>query len=197
MSYSLDSLQDDCYENSTVLKNKFGIKNEKHLNEIEQVLSAINAAEIELNYPIENVDFKYYKKLHQMLFEDIYEWAGKIRSVNMSKKGVNFCNFNSIHENGNRIFGGIKSKSYFVGMKFDSFIDEIVDVYCDLNFLHPFREGNGRGQRLFFTLLIKNAGYDIDFSKIDTELLMIATIKSVSGDIFLLRNIINNHIKEV
>ena len=61
--------------------------------------------------------------------------------------------------------------------------------------LHPFREGNGRIQRLFLSMLVSNLGKKLDFSKIDTDELMIATIKSVSGDIFMLQDIFSEHIK--
>ena len=63
------------------------------------------------------------------------------------------------------------------------------------HYLHPFREGNGRTHRLFLTLLVRNAGYSIDFSQCDLDMLMIATIKSAQGDVGLLRTIISELIK--
>lgn len=77
----------------------------------------------------------------------------------------------------------------------DEFIVEFTDLYCDLNYLHPFREGNGRTQRLFLSMLVDYLGKGLDFSEIDADMLMIATIKSVSGDIFMLRDIFGVHIK--
>ena len=58
------------------------------------------------------------------------------------------------------------------------FVENIVDLYCTLNILHPFREGNGRTERIFISQLIRFNGYDIDFSDIDTDYLMFATIQS-------------------
>ncbi|MBQ8300734.1 MAG: Fic family protein, partial [Clostridia bacterium] len=78
----------------------------------------------------------------------------------------------------------------------DEFIIEFTDLYCELNHLHPFREGNGRVQRLFLSMLVSNLGMKLDFSEIDADLLMIATIKSVSGEIFMLRDIFREHIKQ-
>jgi cell filamentation protein len=63
----------------------------------------------------------------------------------------------------------------------DDFIAQIAGFYHDLNMLHPFREGNGRTQRLFFTLLIRRAGYDINFAACDMDELMIATIYASQG----------------
>lgn len=66
-------------------------------------------------------------------------------------------------------------------MSFNDFIDNIVDFYCVTNMLHPFREGNGRVQRLFIAQLIRFNGYDINFNDIDSDELMIATIQSANG----------------
>jgi cell filamentation protein len=197
MAYSLDSLQDDCYENTLILKNKFDIRDEKALDEIEQTITAINSAEIELNMSFENVNFDFYKNIHKIMFEDIYDWAGKIRTVNISKKGTNFCEFKNIEEVGNNCFKRLNSDNLFTNISLDDFIDKLTEFYCEINMLHPFREGNGRVQRLFLSLLIKNAGYEICFSKIDVDLLMIATIKSVSGDIFLLKDVLGSNIVKI
>ena len=194
MEYSLDSITEDCYEGTTVLINKFDIRDEKKLDELEQNITAVNAALIESESDFRDVDFKYYTNLHYRLFSDLYEWAGKIRTVNMSKKGTKFCDCTKIIELGEGYFKRLKEQRYLTKMPFEKFIDELTELYCALNMLHPFREGNGRSQRLFLTLLIKNSGYEIDFSKVDTDLLMIATIKAVSGDIFLLKDILRDNI---
>lgn len=70
-----------------------------------------------------------------------------------------------------------------------TFLDELTELYHDLNMLHPFREGNGRTLRLFITLLVRNAGYNLNFSECDSDLLMIATIKAAQGDISTLREV--------
>ncbi|MPM44153.1 Adenosine monophosphate-protein transferase VbhT [bioreactor metagenome] len=70
-----------------------------------------------------------------------------------------------------------------------------MDFYCATNDLHPFREGNGRTQRAFLTQLIRNSGYDIHWSEVDGDLLMIATIQSAQGVIDLLRQVMRGSIK--
>ena len=193
--YSLDPLQDDCYENSTVLKNKFDIRNEKQLDIMEQSVTSMLIAKAAIEIPFENVDFEFYKNIHKYVFADIYDWAGTIRTVNMSKKGTNFCPADKIEERGQRIFQRLMELDFLKGIKGDDFIIEFTDLYCDLNYLHPFREGNGRTQRLFLSMLVSNLGMSLDFSQIDADYLMIATIKSVSGDIFMLRDIFREYIK--
>lgn len=113
MSYSLNPLQNDCYENTTVLKNKFGIKDGKKLNTIEQNITSALIAKAFLEIPFQNVDFEFYKSLHKYVFSDIYEWAGKIRDVNMSKSGTNFCRIDKIQEQGENIFKYIIKKRIF------------------------------------------------------------------------------------
>ena len=195
MAYSLDSLKDDCYPGTTVLINKLDIRNEKLLAEAEQTITAINYAQIENEFEFVDVDFEYYKNIHKRLFYDIYEWAGMVRSVNLSKKGTAFCEYKEISELAEKRFGRLKRDNFLVDLDFETFVDEFTDLYVDLNYLHPFREGNGRTHRLFLTLLVWNAGYSIDFSQCDLDMLMIATIKSAQGDAELLRTIISELIK--
>ena len=92
------------------------------------------------------------------------------------------------------IFERLKTRNFFKSLSHDRFVDEIVDFYCMTNFLHPFREGNGRTQRLFLTQLIRNAGYDINFADMDTDLLMIATIQSAQGVTDLLKAVFSESI---
>ena len=70
---------------------------------------------------------------------------------------------------------------YFRGLARAELVAEVADLYHTLNLLHPFREGNGRTQRVFFTQLIRASGYDIDYSELNSELLMIGSIQAASG----------------
>ena len=197
MPYSLDSLSDACYENTSVLINKFNIRNEEQLNALEQSITSVLIAKASMDIPFENVDFDFYKALHKYVFSDIYEWAGEIRSVNMSKKGTNFCPAEKIEENSLRIFNNLQKSNFLKDLSSEDFLDGFVDLYCELNYLHPFREGNGRIQRLFLSMLLNHIGKKINFADIDEDRFMIATIKSVSGDIFMLKDIFNEHLKEL
>ncbi len=115
--------------------------------------------------------------------------------MDMSKKGTNFCKFEKIENRGKMIFERLKSTDYLKVFHDDEFIVEFTDLYCELNYLHPFREGNGRIQRLFLSMLVSQLGKNLDFSQIDKDCLMIATIKAVSGDVFMLRDIFREYIK--
>lgn len=195
MGYSISGTQENCYPGTTVLINKLNIRNQNELDEIERQLFVFASLNIEKNVIFENVDFEFYKNLHKQLFSELYEWAGTVRKIDISKKGTRFCNFKEIENLGKLIFKRLLLLNYFKELDFDEFVDELSLLYNDLNVLHPFREGNGRTLRLFITLLVRNAGYDIDFYKCDNDLLMIATIKAVQGDIFMLNDIFRSIIK--
>ncbi len=189
MGYSIDPIAANCYPDATVLINKFDIRDEAKLSEIESVITSVRYAEWESAPQADSFDFAHYKAIHHFLFSDLYDWAGEVRTVDISKKGTKFTPAEDIESQAELIFKRLKECSFFKGLPHDEFVEEIVDFYCVTNALHPFREGNGRTQRAFLTQLIRNAGYDIAFADMDTELLMIATIQSAQGVTDLLKRI--------
>ena len=138
-----------------------------------------------------------YRAIHRIIFEPLYDWAGEYRTIDISKKGTFFAEYNTIPELLKNCLKRMRDMNYFKGLGFDEFVDEIVDIYCSTNYIHPFREGNGRTQRVFITQLIRYNGYDIKFSEIDTDYLMLATIQSAQGVSDYLKEIFREHIKPV
>ncbi len=148
MGYSIDPITADCYEGTTCLRNKFDITDEQQLAQIEGQITFAKGSELE-RHPIQgDFDFAHYKTIHKFLFEDIYEWAGEIRNVDISKKGTNFAKADEIEQLAAACFARLKAENHFKGQAFDEFVENIVDFYCVTNMLHPFREGNGRTQRI-------------------------------------------------
>lgn len=196
MSYSLNPSSDNCYENTTCLVNKFDIKDEEKLAEVEAQITFAKAVMLEAS-PIQGkFDFEHYKKIHEFLLGDIYDWAGQIRTVNISKKRTNFLESSVIEDIAMKCFAKI-SGGYLDDLPFDIFVERIAELYNDINHIHPFREGNGRVQRIYFTQLIRHYGYDINFSDVDTDFLMIATIQASQGVIDFLIDFFKESISEV
>ena len=181
MGYSIDAITEDCYEGTACLINKLGIKDDKKLSEFEAAVTLAKAGTLEKE-PIEGgFDAEHYKAIHKFLFEDIYDWAGEYRTIDMSKKGTAFVKADKISELMDACFKRLKDNDFFKNQLFDEYVKNIVDFYQTTNMIHPFREGNGRTQRIFIAQLIRFGGYDISFSEIDSDELMIATIQAANG----------------
>lgn len=186
MSYEINSLTDSCYEGTTCLINKLDIQDENQLDIMESHITLAKISMLQQNPISGKFDFEHYKAIHKFIFEDLYDWAGEIRVANISKKGTIFAEFQDIARLAHACFSRLKKENYFKELTLDAFIEKITDFYCVLNQLHPFREGNGRTQRVFLSQLSLNAGYEMDFSKTNTDQLMIATIHAANGvDTFL------------
>ena len=184
MAYSIDPIQANCYPGTTVLVNKLHIHDEAALQEAEALATYVNASKLE-QCPLEGVfDFAHYKAIHQFLFSDLYDWAGQIRTVNISKKGTDFCPAGEIEPQAKLIFDRLKEQNYFKGLPHDAFVEEITDFYCTTNYLHPFREGNGRSMRIWLDLMLKNGiGQVVDWSKVDKEDYLLAMERSPIKDV--------------
>lgn len=158
-----------CYQDSCILKNKLGIKNKEQLEEAERNITALRILQLKTGELRGEPNFKYLCKIHKHIFGDIYSWAGKIRTVDISK-GNMFCNSQFILENAEEIFNRLKKENYLQDYKDVEKMSERLAYYLsEINALHPFREGNGRAQREFIIVLARRAGYKVDFSKVSQE----------------------------
>ena len=197
MSYSIDAITDNCYKGTTCLINKLDIRDEKQLDIVESQITVAKISILQHN-PIEgNFDFEHYKAIHKFIFEDLYDWAGIPRTVDISKKGTFFVAAKNIDEIATACFERLKNQNNFKNLELDDFVEKITDFYCVTNNLHPFREGNGRTQRVFLSQLALNAGYEMDFSNTDTDELMVATIQAANGVDTYLKNVLREIIKPV
>ena len=190
--YRIDGCQWNCYPGTTVLINKLGIKDQNELDAVEKQITLLRGIQAEQQMEFKNVDFDFYKGLHSLLFGDLYDWAGCLRTINISKKGTVFCDHSQLENVGTKKFERLEKLGFLCGMQEGSFFDELAELYHDMNMLHPFREGNGRTLRLFITLLVRNTGRDIDFAKCGSDIMMIAAVKAAEGDISVLRTVFSD-----
>lgn len=167
------------------MPNKLGISDAKELENAEYDITAKNTQKV-LQQPCPKVfDFNLLLDLHRQLFEEIYDFAGKVRTVNISKPDspVPFCYVDFIQSEANRIFGELKQAKYLVGLSQPEFAEKLTYYASELNALHPFREGNGRTTRLFLLLMAKNAGYLIDYSFVSRRAILHADTAAFAGDL--------------
>lgn len=183
-----------CYPDSDVLINKLGIQDENKLHTIERQLTTQNDIALKLNPIKGNFDIKHLQAIHKAIFNDLYSWAGKLRDVNIAKTRM-FCLSQHIPAMADDIFGKLRKDKFLVGLKQSDFIDKLSYYMGEVNALHPFREGNGRTQRHFFTQLAECAGYSLDFSKTDRQTLLSADINAMDGKYDELKKVLNICVK--
>ena len=152
-----------CYPNSDVLINRLNIKDKNALFEAEMELTSIRLKELQRRPIRGDFDFKHLKAIHKYIFQDLYDWAGKERTVEIGKGNL-FCTVACINDYANSVFNKYYSDCYAAKNNFDDYVRVFANNYGDLNALHPFREGNGRSQREFARLVCLNCGYDFDLS---------------------------------
>ena len=103
------------------------------------------------------------------------------REVYMSKLRTAFCPADQIEETARQIFERLAEQQYFSSLSHAEMADELADLYDSINYLHPFREGNGRVQRLYFRQLARYIGHHLNFAAVDSYLMMVATIHASAG----------------
>lgn len=163
-----------CYPGSTVLRNKLDIRDELTLSEAEQQLSTIAADKVEFSPP--PYSLAYLQNIHRALFSDLYEWAGELRTVGVAKQDTRFCQPQFMEKEAGKIFKNIAAANWFEEMDRTDLIVAVADAYSDINVVHPFREGNGRAQRILFEHLIMNAGFEISWWGIEKDEWIFANI---------------------
>ena len=178
-----------CYPGSTVLRNKLDIRDDSTLNDAEQQLSAVAAATIEFSPPPYNL--ASLQKIHRTLFSDLYDWAGELRTVGISKQDTRFCQPDYMEKEAGKIFKGMASANWFEGMSRSDLIVAVADAYSDLNVVHPFREGNGRTQRILFEHLVMNAGFEISWWGVENDEWLYANIAAYNCVLEPLQQVFN------
>jgi len=152
------------YPGSTVLINKFGIKDSAKLDYVEREFVAQREAE---GVPGGSFDLAHLRGIHRHLFQDIFEWAGELRTVEISKGGHQF-QFRQFIETGmGDIHRRLVQAHLLRGLGRDEFASAAGKIIGDVNYVHPFREGNGRTQLLFLEQLAAQAGHALDLMQFD------------------------------
>ncbi|GAB6260439.1 putative adenosine monophosphate-protein transferase Fic [Photobacterium sp. 53610] len=171
----------DCYPDSVVLINLLNIEDEDELARAERDFTRVRAEHFEPEFGC--FQLSYLKKIHFILFQDLYAWAGQIRRVDITKGQTRFCHANNIAREAERLFDALAEEDYLCHLNFDDFIRRTAHYYCELNVIHPFREGNGRVQRIFFEILALNAGYEICWEGINLKEWVEANQAGYFGDL--------------
>ena len=159
-----------------MLENKLGINNEIELAKEEERITKIKALELFEKGKLDEFEVGTYtglSQIHKALFEDIYDFAGKIRKENISKNNFRFASAMYLQDVLNKIDQ----------MPQNNF-EEIIEKYVEMNIAHPFREGNGRSTRIWLDLILKKElNLVVDWSKVDKTDYLLAMERSPIKDI--------------
>jgi cell filamentation protein len=159
-----------------MLENKLGLTSSAELAREEERISKKKAAMLFENHILDNLKsgkFSTLQTIHKYLFDEIYDFAGKLRTVNIAKGNFRFAPLMYIES-------ALKNIDEMPQSNFD----EIIEKYVEMNIAHPFREGNGRSARIWLDHMLKTEiGKVIDWSKVDKEDYLLAMERSPIRDI--------------
>ncbi|MGA8027776.1 MAG: Fic family protein [Bryobacteraceae bacterium] len=180
---------------SGVLKNRLGITDEALLETTEADFVAERSREL-FETPLKGrFDLAHLEAIHRHLFGDVYEWAGQLRTVDISKGGHRFAHHGHIASAAAPIFNQLTAEKHLAGLSPAAFSDRAAYYLGELNALHPFREGNGRAQREFLSHLAHATGYYIAWENVSLTDMLQASIESFRGDTSKLATIIRDNLR--
>jgi cell filamentation protein, protein adenylyltransferase len=171
---------------SGVLRNRLGITDAKELAQVEAALSASRIVDLERRRLPGHYDLAHLRDFHRIILGDLYDWAGELRTVSIAKGSV-FCLPQYLAPCAADIFSRLAAADRLRGLARDPFITRLTEFLADVNALHPFREGNGRAQRAFFSQLAHDAGHHIDWVRMDPARNITASAAAHRGDLAPLR----------
>jgi len=168
-----------CYPGTTVLKNIPGLRTRRALEKFELVASTQRSDE---PLPAGRLSVAHYRAIHHHLFQDVYIWAGKFRTVRIAKDASAFCYPEHIAREMQKLFASLRRQKYLGGLPPHEFAVRAADFLSTLNAIHPFREGNGRTQTVFLMLLAEHAGHPLNLEKFGPKSFLKAMVSGFHGD---------------
>lgn len=164
-----------CYPpDFTTLRNKFNIRNNHELQYEERRIVAQRTNE---TLPTGNFDLNHLRAIHLHLFQDIYDWAGKLRQINISKNSF-FMPYNRLELGMSDVHNRLIDKNFFQNLSILEFAKNAAIIIGDINHIHPFREGNGRTQFQYLKQLSEQAGHRLNLQYFEKDTWIDASIQS-------------------
>ncbi|EHN7705682.1 putative adenosine monophosphate-protein transferase Fic [Salmonella enterica] len=182
------------YPGLNVMRNRLGIYQAQRLAQAAYEMTALRAATIELGPLIRGLP--HLCAIHRQLYQDIFDWAGQLREVDIYQGDTRFCHFAYIEKEGNALMQDLEEEGYLVGLAHEKFVERLAHYYCEINVLHPFRLGSGLAQRIFFEQLALHAGYALSWQGIAVETWKQANQSGAMGDLSALQAIFQKAISE-
>lgn len=154
---------------STCLKNLLGITDTRLLLKAEAEISAAALAEL-IASPVEpTFDLNHLCRIHQCLFGDLYAWAGQVRCTEISKGGKLFLPYRLVEQVSEAVFAELHQEGYLDSLDMAQFATRAGYYLGKINMIHPFREGNGRTQRVLLDQLAELSGFGFEWAGVSGE----------------------------
>ena len=154
------------YPDTTVLRNRLDIHEAKELDRVERRHVTQRTRE---GIPPGSFDLAHLRAIHRHLFQDVYPWAGELRTVEISKGGHQFQFRRYIETGMADIHRRLAGSQFLQGTTPEQFADKAGPIMGDVNYVHPFREGNGRAQLQYLKQLAEQAGHALDLKQIQPD----------------------------
>ncbi len=168
-----------CYPDSGVLKNRFGLRDAAKLKAVEADLSSIRQKDL-LEHPVPGrFSVSHLCRIHRYLFGDVYPFAGHFRREDIMKGTTRFLAHGEIRAKLSGLLAELHREACLWDLPFDAFVERSAYYFAELNYIHPFREGNGRATREFMRQLFDHNGFDVSWDAVSTEELLEAMEASV------------------
>ena len=168
-----------CYPDSDVLINNLDIHDNSRLKDAERKIVAAKLLVLRQSNQYGSFDKEHFLSIHKFLFEDLYPFAGKLRTENIAKDTFSFAEWQYIEPELDRILDELKAKNFFWGWNKEELAYGLAWLLSELNVLHPFREGNGRTIREFIRQIALKNLYVLDLRKIEAKEMLDASIESI------------------
>jgi len=167
------------YPGTTILRNRFGIKDGATLDKVERRFVSLR---IEQGAPAGRFDLAHLEAIHHHLFQDVYDWAGELRSVEIAKGSSHFLHASRIEMGMADVHRRLEAQSYLRALSRQHYAAAAAQIIGDVNYVHPFREGNGRTQLEYLRQLTEQAGHALNPSALDPGRWISASKASQDGD---------------
>jgi cell filamentation protein len=178
------------YPGTSVLRNLAGLHDSDVLADRETQASTLRLAQLAALRLEGAYDLAHLQEFHRFIFQDIYSWAGKLRSVPLAKPGSMFALPEHIEGYAAEVLRQLNDERHLHDLPRDEFAARLTHYYAEINAVHPFREGNGRAQRAFLRQLALDAGHTLAWEHLDPKALVHASQRSLKGDNVPMRDLI-------
>ena len=182
---------------SGVFRNRLGLTDRAELAIVEKQFAAVRFNQLKRRRLPGAYDLDHLRAFHWTIFQDVYPWAGKLRTVLIVKAGASFCLPHQIVDTAADVFRRLASDRYLRGRDRDGFLDGLTALLAEVNALHPFREGNGRTQRAFLSQLARDAGYRLGWEHVDRDANIDAARAVADGDLGPMRVLLDPVVERV